>query len=1107
MYAICATDRKGPVGSSRGLHQPLGADMTTDYASIRAENKRRYGTDIGRIGTMLLADRYDDRTHFIFELLQNAEDALSRSRGIPPKRNVNFELSEQTLRFSHFGVPFDEQDVRGICGIAESTKDDKAIGRFGIGFKSVYAFTDRPEIHSGPEHFTIESFVWPVEVEATQSAQGETVIVLPLRQDDPDAVGDILGGLQRLGARTLLFLREIDEITWSSQGGFSGVYLRDKPKHWDDNVRKVTLIGEDRSTTGVTEESWLIFSRSLDNLHGGSLGEVEIAFALQEEEDGEQCIRPISDSNLVVYFPTIVATNLGFLLQGPYKTTPSRDNIQRRDSWNQQLLRESASLLVEALRTLRELDLLDTNALQTLPLEQPTSTESISAPFFEAVRSALMAEPLLPRFPHGHSPANKAMLARTRGVRELFSPEQLGYLYGNGDEMHWLSESITQDRTPVLRTYLMQQLDIDELDPGSLVSRLTKEFLETQSDEWIIRLYRLLLGQPGFFRNIRLKGIPIVRLEDGSHTVPFEDGEPKAYLPGDEPSGFPTAKRTICSDESARELLEELGMAEPDLVDDVIVNTLPRYEFEVEEEFPTTLRDDVHRILRAFETDSTSQQRRLEEALATTCFVPAIDAGNGTKKLVQPSDVYLATERLKELFEGVRGVLLVDDSYEFMRGEGMRSLLESCGSTRYLKPIEVPHSFSDEELERMREEAGESRWTMIIHVRDYTLRGLDELFSNLHAVSSSEAAAKAGLLWEALHELLDRRGQSVFSGEYRWFYRTDRRRMFEARWVKDLNNRTWVPDSDGILRKPSSVIFESIDPPWEDQPFLRSQIEFKPHILDSLATEMGLEPGVLTLLKELGLTTVTELRSRLGVDEKHVDDEYSGDIDLQDEFFVQESQISKVYDPGVETEETTTDGFAEPSRPTEEISGREQKKVEGARSIVRQGTETGFESACKSRDTGASTPPHRTRPIEFVSYVAVHPDETDTNSDGLSNSERMKLEDQSINLILKEEPDLERTAASNAGFDLCERGSSGEIHRWIEVKAMTGTLDDRPVTLSRKQFEYAGKLQEAFWLYIVERASDPKHARILRIQNPAGSARWFTFDRGWRNAERIFDPK
>src|SRR5215213_9658713 len=125
--------------------------MASDYAAIRVDNERRYGTDIGRIGQMLLADRYGDRTHFIFELLQNAEDALARRAGWQGSRAVNFALGDSELRVSHSGKPFDELDVRGICGIAESTKDLTAIGRFGIGFKSVNAFTQRPEIHSGAE--------------------------------------------------------------------------------------------------------------------------------------------------------------------------------------------------------------------------------------------------------------------------------------------------------------------------------------------------------------------------------------------------------------------------------------------------------------------------------------------------------------------------------------------------------------------------------------------------------------------------------------------------------------------------------------------------------------------------------------------------------------------------------------------------------------------------------------------------------------------------------------------------------------------------------------------------------------------------------------------
>ena len=125
--------------------------MPTDYGCIRAENKNEYGAGVGRWGQSLLTNRYDDRAHFIFELLQNAEDAIARRENWQGLRSVKFSLSENELRVAHFGRPFDERDVRGVCGIAESTKDLTAIGRFGIGFKSVYAFTQRPEVHSGNE--------------------------------------------------------------------------------------------------------------------------------------------------------------------------------------------------------------------------------------------------------------------------------------------------------------------------------------------------------------------------------------------------------------------------------------------------------------------------------------------------------------------------------------------------------------------------------------------------------------------------------------------------------------------------------------------------------------------------------------------------------------------------------------------------------------------------------------------------------------------------------------------------------------------------------------------------------------------------------------------
>ena len=45
---------------------------------------------------------------------------------------------------------FDKEDWKGIGRLDESTKEGKVmkVGRFGIGFQSVYHITGKPEVHS-----------------------------------------------------------------------------------------------------------------------------------------------------------------------------------------------------------------------------------------------------------------------------------------------------------------------------------------------------------------------------------------------------------------------------------------------------------------------------------------------------------------------------------------------------------------------------------------------------------------------------------------------------------------------------------------------------------------------------------------------------------------------------------------------------------------------------------------------------------------------------------------------------------------------------------------------------------------------------------------------
>ncbi|MGI6458640.1 MAG: sacsin N-terminal ATP-binding-like domain-containing protein [Candidatus Hydrogenedentales bacterium] len=128
----------------------------------------------------LLADLYPDNAHFIYELLQNAEDARAVE--------VQFSLHDDRIEFEHDGKRlFSIDDVDAITSIGFSTKRDDAtsIGKFGVGFKAVFAYTETPEIESGEFHFRIRDMVVPDTdgISKGSSSDGRTRFILPF--DNP----------------------------------------------------------------------------------------------------------------------------------------------------------------------------------------------------------------------------------------------------------------------------------------------------------------------------------------------------------------------------------------------------------------------------------------------------------------------------------------------------------------------------------------------------------------------------------------------------------------------------------------------------------------------------------------------------------------------------------------------------------------------------------------------------------------------------------------------------------------------------------------------------------------------------------------------------------
>ncbi|MDD3326575.1 MAG: DUF3883 domain-containing protein [Zoogloea sp.] len=1105
--------------------------MASNYEAISDENRRRYGTDIGRIGPMLLADRYDDRTHFIFELLQNAEDALGRRTDPSGPRKVTFDLTSTHLSLSHFGRPFDEADVRGVCGIAESTKDKFSIGRFGIGFKSVYTFTDCPEIHSGDEDFAIKDYVQPQRVDRTDRKAGETQIVLPLKADDDTAQQEITAGFRHLGPSALLFLRHIEEINWSVDGGASGVYLRNVTEEFGANVRLITVIGQETGRAEV-DQNWLVFHHEVFTEAKEKVGRVEIAFSLVAIKDrpGRWSVQPVATSPLVVFFPTVVPTNLGFLVQGPYRTTPSRDNIPRSEPWNQHLVKETSSLLVEAMRWMRDNEMLDTFALRCLPLDREKFPDgAMFAPIFGTVRQALLDEPLLPRFDGGFVAAAQAKLARTQELRELFSPEQIELLFGSKASA-WLTGDITPDRQPEIRTYLMQELGVAEVTPATLVPRLTKAFLEAQGDDWVRRLYEFLSGQEAALRR-SLDKVPLIRLDDGTHVVSRENGTAKAFLPSTIKTNFPTIRPAVCSTVEARSFLVSLGITEPDPVDDVVWNLLPKYQQDTVDVGDDDYAADIERIRKAFNTDSNSQREKLLAALRDTSFVMVVDTGDGKGYVAKPGDIYIATERLKRLFAGVPEVLIVDDGYDCLRGEEMRVLLEACGALRYPRPEKAPveHHWS-ERLRALRVRAGHSESSGYSDtVEDWTLQGFQNLLDHLLNLTLEQRTERARLIWESLGDLEERRGRGIFDGSYTWTHNGRYATNFPSAFLRNLNAAAWVPDANGELVAPNLVVFDTLG--WKTNPFLLTKIAFKPPIIDQLAKEAGIDPAALDLLRKLGITSVADLTSRLGItDHSPTEEEAPSD---------EAATVQSPTEPDTEAAEPAGDDVYDDAQ---DLYGDDMPDIPpgtpdpdggdsttgGAGRGGKGGTGTGTPrgggqgnggahggtsghagGGGKGNGTGTDgqgkRPPGSAGGRPFISYIGAHPDD-EPDPDGLDQATRMKIEDQAITLIISLEPGLQRTPDGNPGFDLFEANAAGQQVRWVEVKSMTGSLENRPVGLSRTQFDFARSKGDAFWLYVVEYTIDPAKARVLRIQNPIAHARTFTFDRGWGQIARTRPP-
>ena len=554
----------------------------------------------------------------------------------------------------------------GVCGVGEGTKteDLTQIGKFGIGFKSVYAYTATPEVHSGGEGFRIKHYVRPDAVRYKPAGNSwTTLFVFPFNTEEiapGTACKEIGDRLCSLSARTLLFLRKIEEIEYKLPSSKGGVYLREEIAR--EPARQVSVIGQNNGNE--EEENWLIFERPIPVPGKSETVRVEVSFRLEAEDKARknpERIVKVKNSPLVVYFPTEKATRFGFLIQGPYRTTPSRDNIPKDDKWNKDLVKGTAELIADILPKIRDIGLLSISFLEALPIRsEDFSDDSMFYPIVKSVQDTLSKEELLPADDGSFVSAGNAKLARGADLRKLLDQVRLGQLFRSTATMKWLAGEITQDRTPDLHSYLISELKVEEVTPDRFAQGITFGFLSEQPDEWFVDFYGYLSGQEALWKvkggdrfsaEGRLRRKQIIRCQDERLRAPFDaSGDPLVFLPDKSRAQDRTVRKSIYEKGKVAEFMQRLGLVAFDICVRVLNDIIPKYENIFKRKYDAHT-NHVSDIAEAMGLEESPHYSKMIIALKDTTWALATNAKTGEQLYKKPTHLFRKLPELELFFE------------------------------------------------------------------------------------------------------------------------------------------------------------------------------------------------------------------------------------------------------------------------------------------------------------------------------------------------------------------------------------------------------------------------------------------------------------------------
>jgi len=736
----------------------------------------------------IIADLYSDPTHFIFEIIQNAEDAKAKY--------INFSLIDNNLGIEHDGDEFIHSDIASITTVGDSTKKDdiNKIGKFGAGFKSVFAVTNTPKIYSGKYHFEIKDFIIPVEIDSINLENNITRIILPLKNEEVKE--KISEKLQNLEMETLLFLNNINEINYQTKN--TNVHYKKDDENLNKNNKfgKIFIISK-KNKEEQNQEYFIINDNvKIDNKDL----KISVAYNMKNNK-----IIKSNNSFLSVFFPTKIDTNLNFLLQAPYRTTPNRETIPFDNEENQILTKRLSKLVAESLNIIKEEKLLDVDFLELLPIEK-FERNDFYMEIYNSVKEAIKTNSYLPTNNNSFDSVNNLLLARGKELANLLDCQDLNVIW---KKQNWLNANITQDKTSKLRDYLIKELNIEEITFEKFARALNTDFLKQKSDNWLINFYSNLSEQEALFRDFStkksvLRNKNIVKLEDEIFTSLYDQNNRlQIYKPTKEKSEFKTVKKIFIEDQKSKIFFENYGVTYPDKFSELKEFIYPKYQNEDINISFDEYEKDIEKITNIYNSREKEEKKKEIINLFKDSYI--VYSSNNTFK--KPQDIYFPTDDLKLWFKNNENIDFVNNQ---IYNDNTKNIFDLFGCLKIPKRIKFKPNFSSAKRQELRNKRSYHRgngYSNEIEITDYKIDGLT---INIQIINIDNSV----LLWNYLleyHNIYSIWNQNFYDGIYKWTYYDNIEQGFESKFLKLLKSTKWLSNKENNLVDTNDITIDELN--------------------------------------------------------------------------------------------------------------------------------------------------------------------------------------------------------------------------------------------------------------------------------------------------------